>query len=359
MDNSHSSTRLPKRSKGYFWIGVGCICLGAPSAVFVIVMIIQYPTTVVERCLPPMSFWLFLYLSGFIIFPAVFLVWLGMHFIKHTKFRYLAQLGEGIDFPREKLVGVVPVIEEHIGWRGVHRDLRFYSSGIWSPDPPEPGRNYTIPYADISKIRVYKAFGFKPRLEICTNFNSKHRFDLQPPKIGMKVTHRDFLKCCRIVNLACSDKLETKPKYLKDALARKPRKRKTDLQSLTGKMASSPASRLSLYRSALLALIEAKGNSSIAFGCKERPECYLDFWWDPDTHKLTGLVSGEPVLERGREILLRQGFKPSEEFSPAYYQDFESPEPRKLGELVENVLSDVLDCPDSYTAQVLIAAYQE
>lgn len=263
---------------------------------------------------------------------------------------------EAVDFSTEKLLGIVSVIELR-GGEVAERDLRFYSSGILSPEP--------IPYADISRIRVYKALGFLPRIEICTNFGTKNRFNLSlMGRVGgLRDRHKVLLKCCSVVNSACPDKLETKPKYLKDALALEPHKAETDLKSLTGKMASTSASRLALYRSGLSALIQARGGSYIFLECKERPECYVQFGWELDSPNLTGLVSGPPVSERGRDILLSRGFKLSEEFSdelgPDYSQDFKTPELSRLAGLAEEVFREALDCPDSYTVHVAEAVYRE
>lgn len=150
---------------------------------------------------------------------------------------------EALDFSTEKLLGIVSVIESR-GGEVAERDLRFYSSGILSPEPisdilsPEPISFYpeSIPYADISRIRVYKALGFIPRIEICTTSGSKERFTLSLIGLvgGRRDRHKVLLKCCRVVNSACPDKLQTKPKYLKDALALEPHKAETDLESQTG-----------------------------------------------------------------------------------------------------------------------------
>jgi len=263
---------------------------------------------------------------------------------------------EALDFSTEKLLGIVSVTELR-GGEVAERDLRFYSSGILSPEP--------IPYADISRIKVYKALGFMPRIEICTTSGSKERFTLSliGRVGGLRDRHKVLLQCCSVVNSACPDKLETKSKYLKEALALEPHKAETDLESLTGKIASTSASRLSLYRSGLRSLIEAGGGSYIFLECKERPECYVQFGWALDSPNLTGLVSGPPVSERGRDMLLSRGFKPSEEFSdessPDYSQDFENPQPRTLAEFVEKTFRDVFDSPESYTAHVAEAVYRE
>jgi len=272
----------------------------------------------------------------------------------------LSMLEEEVDFSKEKLLGIVSVTELR-GEEVVERNLRFYSSGILSPDP--------IPYADISTIRVYKALGFIPRIEICTNFGSKKRFtlSLMGRVGGLRDRHRALLKCCSVVNSACPDKLKTKSKYLNDALTLRPDKRKygekltriPDLESLKGETASNPDSRLALFRSALHALIEVGGGSFVIFECKERPECYVQFALVPDTSNLIGEVSGEPVSEKERGILISRGFEAPDMSNPNYSRDFESPQPRTLAELVENAFRDVLNCPDSYTAHIVEAVYQK
>ncbi len=155
--------------------------------------------------------------------PAAFFIWLGMYCIEGSKSVYIAQLGQEVDFSNEKLFGTVSVREREWGGTTKHvfRKLYFYSTGIWSPNPGKAlfsngeervyrdseEESYTIPYAAISKIRVYKAFGFIPLIEICTHLGSKNRFTLL----------KHAYQCCRIVKSACPDKLETKYKYLEDA----------------------------------------------------------------------------------------------------------------------------------------------
>jgi len=161
MGNMHFNPKSPKRSKGYYWTGVTLIALGSLILVFLVVILILNPITVTDTA---DALWLL-----WIVVPAALLILLGMFCIQHSKLGYIAQLGEGVDFSQEKLLGIVSVLEmggEHVA----KRDLRFYSSGILSPDP--------IPYGDISRIRVYKALGFIPRIEIRTRFGSKHRFNL-------------------------------------------------------------------------------------------------------------------------------------------------------------------------------------
>jgi len=70
-------------------------------------------------------------------------------------------------------------------------------------------------------------------------------------------------------------------------------------------------------------------------------------------------VSGEPVSERGRGVLLNRGFEAPDESTLNFSQIFENPEPRTLAELVEKTFRDALECPDSFTAHVVEAAYQQ
>lgn len=371
MENHHFKRKLPKPSKGYFWTGVGCIVLSALLLLFIIVILILDPTITMG-----------LFALGFGII-GVGLIWLGMFSIDVSKSGYITYLGEGVDLSKEKLFGIVRVSEMRsvgfsTGW--VDRDLRFYSTGIWSPDPKRvrvrtgtggeineeyrsfEAKSYTIPYADITKIRVGKRYGLIPCIQICIDLGSKHTFHLE----GRRA---DLQNCCNIVNKACPDKLDTKYKYLKGAPPLKPDKVKygerltqgriSDLENLKGKLASTSSSRLALYHSGLRTLIEEGGSSVIIFECEGKPECYVQFLAWPDTPQLVGEVSSEPVSERGHGVLLSRGFEAPDESNPNYSQIFEDPEPRNLADLTETIFRDALECPDSFTAHVAEAAYEQ
>jgi len=132
------------------------------------------------------------------------------------------------------------------------------------------------------------------------------------------------------------------------------------LENYKGEVASTKDSRLSLYRSALSALIEAGGNCSyIIFELKESPDCYVQFRVVQDTPGIDCEVSSEPVSERGRGILLNRGFEAPHKSTPNYSQSYEKPQPHELAEIVEMAFRDVLECPGSYTAHVVDALYQE
>ena len=187
MEDSRLDTRLPKRSKGLFATGVALVSLGALILVFLIVLLSLDPTLA----------------TVIVIVSSAFLIWLGVFYIEHSKSGYIAQLGKGVKFSGQKLVGIVSVDElVGVGWGtgSTKRDLRFFSSGILSPAPqlvqvesglrPFGGKSYAIPYADISKIRVYKALGFIPRIEIRTRFGSRNRFTIRGRRTGLREAHR-------------------------------------------------------------------------------------------------------------------------------------------------------------------------
>jgi len=135
--------------------------------------------------------------------------------------------------------------------------------------------------------------------------------------------------------------------------------RKTSsLKNFKGELASTKDSRLSLYRSALTALIEAGGDSFIIFECKERPECYVQFAVVQDTSELCFEVSSETVSELGRGILFNRGFVAPDASTPNYSQSYMKPQPHELAEIMGVAFRDVLDCSDSYTAHVVDAVYQ-
>jgi len=131
------------------------------------------------------------------------------------------------------------------------------------------------------------------------------------------------------------------------------------LKSLKSMMSTTTTGRPALYRFGLRLLIEAGGASFIIFECKEKTEYRLKFIALPGAAGLICEVSGEPISKGGRRILLSMGFKAPDKSNSNYSQAFEAPQPRTLAELLEKVFMNALECPDSYTAHVVEAAYQE
>jgi hypothetical protein len=230
-------------------------------------------------------------------------------------------------------------------WGPGTRWIRQTPQSIFIEEEPE------IPLASIKSCEIKTWGGDVPHvnLQFADSLGKTKRVKLFIPALFGKATGPqvgevyDAIMRARGVKVKTRDELPGKTSALKNS---------------KGELASTKDGRLSLYRSALTALIEAGGHSYIIFECKERPECYVQFLVMPDTSELCCEVSSGPVSERKHGILFSRGFKAPDNSTPNYSQNYGKPQAHKLAEIVEIAFRDVLDCPDSYTARVVEALYQ-
>ena len=137
---------------------------------------------------------------------------------------------------------------------------------------------------------------------------------------------------------------------------RQQRKRRgRDLERLKGQRASIPDYRLSLYESGLTALLDA-GAGFIIFGCEAREDCYVQFGVGQKSNGLYAEVGSGPVSEAGHEMLTGKDFRPPDDLTPNYHQEFEVTDVRGLAKLVDAAFVDALECSESFTTKVVDAS---